>query len=248
MNCIIIDDDNNCVKALAGIIKDYLPRVNVVGTAGNIKDAVKLINANQLDVVFLDVEIQAEMGFDLFKYISAPNFEVVFTTAHEKYALKAIKSSCFDFLLKPIEIEELVNTVNRLEALLGSVNNTDKRAGVLLENLSNKTKKVEKLAIPTKDGMMFINVKDIMYLEGDAKYTTLHLANGERYVSSKNIGEFEELLDEDVFFRCHRSWVVNLNCVVRFMKNDSQVVLTNGVSIDVSTRKKDEFLKLFSRI
>ncbi|MBC7863707.1 MAG: response regulator transcription factor [Bacteroidia bacterium] len=248
MKCIIVDDDLNCIKALAGIIKDYLPKIEIVGTAANIKEAVKLINANHLDIVFLDVEIQTETGFDLFKYISAPNFEVIFTTAHEKYALKAIKSSCFDFLLKPIEIQELVNTINRLEMQKGAAADIGKRTNVLLDNLSSHSKKVEKLAIPTKDGMMFINVKDIMYLEGDAKYTTLHLYNKERYVSSKNIGEFEELLDAETFFRCHRSWIINLNSIVKYLKNDNRVLLSDDTLIDVSTRKKDEFLKLFNRI
>lgn len=247
MNCIIVDDDNNCIKALSGIIKEYIPSLNIIGEAQNIKEAVKLINANAIDIVFLDVEIQEELGFDLFKYITNPNFEVVFTTAHEKYALKAIKSSCFDFILKPIEIQELLNTVSKIEAKRES-EYTEQRSKVLINNLATKDKRVEKLAIPTKDSMVFISVVDIMYLEGDAKYTTLHLLNGQRYVSSKNIGEFEELLDNSTFFRCHRSWMVNLNCVEKFLKNDNQISLSNGILIDVSTRKKDEFLKLFSKI
>lgn len=247
MNCIIVDDDNNCIKALSGIIKEYIPSLVIIGQAQNIKEAVKLINANTIDIVFLDVEIQEELGFDLFKYITNPSFDVVFTTAHEKYALKAIKSSCFDFLLKPIEISELLNTVSRIESVRDS-QYTEQRAKVLINNLATKDKKVEKLAIPTKDGMVFINVVDIMYLEGDAKYTTIHLLNNQRYVSSKNIGEFEDLLDENVFFRCHRSWMINLNCVEKYLKADNQVSLSNGVLIDVSTRKKDEFMKLFSKI
>ena len=115
MNCIIVDDDPNCIKALNGLILEYLPNVKVMGTAKNLKEAVTLINTHEPDAVFLDVEIQDESGFDLFKFIPSPEFEVIFTTAHEKYALKAIKSSCFDFLLKPIDIEELTSTIVKQE-------------------------------------------------------------------------------------------------------------------------------------
>lgn len=246
MNCIIVDDDNNCIKALEGIIKNYLPKLTVCGTAGNIGDAIKLIHSNKIELLFLDVELQSETGFDLFKFIPKPDFEIVFTTAHEKYALKAIKSSCFDFLLKPIDISELIHTVTRLEQ--STPQHMTERAEILLDNISGNNRKVSKLAFPTKDEMIFIDTKDIMYLEGEAKYTTLHLMNGIRYVSSKNIGEFEEMLNPEMFFRCHRSWIVNLSCITKFLKNDSQIVLSNGELISVSTRKKDEFLRLFEKI
>ncbi|HLP14534.1 MAG TPA: LytTR family DNA-binding domain-containing protein [Flavobacteriales bacterium] len=245
MNCIIVDDDNNCIKALNGILSDYIPTANVVGTANTIAEAVKLVNANAIDVVFLDVEIQDEVGFDLFKFIPAPKFEVIFTTAHEKYMMKAIKSSCFDYLLKPIVIQELVSTMARLESKKNQALFTAQRAEALLNNVSGNTKKVEKLAIPVKDGMQLISVNNIICFEGDAKYTTLYLDNNERYVSSKNIGEFEEMLDPEMFFRCHRSWIVNLKHVSKYLKSDSQVMLTDNRLIDVSVRKKDEFLKLF---
>lgn len=247
MNCIIVDDDNNCIKALNGILVDYIPSVKVIGTANTISEAVKLINAYSIDIVFLDIEIQDEVGFDIFKFIVAPKFEVIFTTAHEKYMMCAIKSSCFDYLLKPIEIQELVNTIARLESKKNQLLFTAQRAEALLNNVGNHQKKVEKLALPVKDGMQLINVNTIVCLEGDAKYTTIYLDNNERYVSSKNIGEFEEMLDPESFFRCHRSWIVNLKHVAKYLKSDSQVLLTNNRLIDVSVRKRDEFLKLFYR-
>jgi two-component system, LytTR family, response regulator len=248
MNCIIVDDDNNCIKALNGILAHYIPSANIIGTANTLGEAVKLINANTIDVVFLDVEIQDEVGFDLFKFIPAPKFEVIFTTAHEKYMMKAIKSSCFDYLLKPIEIQELVSTMARLEAKKNQALYTAQRAEALLNNVSGISKKVEKLAVPVKDGMQLISVSTIVYLEGDAKYTSIYLDNNERYVSSKNIGEFEEMLDHELFFRCHRSWIVNLKHVSKYLKSDSQVMLTNNRLIDVSVRKRDDFMKLFYKV
>jgi two-component system LytT family response regulator len=247
MNCIIVDDDINCIRTLTGLIGNYAPHVQISGTARTIGEAVSLVNSNPVDIVFLDIEIQHESGFDLFRFIPHPTFEVIFTTAHEKYALKAIKSSCFDYLLKPIESEELVSAINRWEEQSGKPTHTAKRVSVLVENLKNH-KQVGKLALPVKDGIVFINVPDILCLEGDAKYTILHLRNGEKQVSSHNIGEFEELLDAAVFFRCHRSWIVNLKEIRKLLKNDNQIVMSNQALVEVSTRRKDEFLRLFNRI
>jgi two-component system, LytTR family, response regulator len=248
MNCIIVDDDINCIHALTGLLRDFAPKMNILGTARTISDAVKLINSNPIDIVFLDIEIQQESGFDLFRFIPHHSFEVVFTTAHEQYAVKAIRSSCFDYLLKPIVAQELVSTINRLENRPSKSADSSQRASVLIENLSNENKQVGKLALPVKDEIVFVNVVDIVCLEGDAKYTTLHLLNGDKKVSSRNIGEFEELLDSSIFFRCHRSWIVNLKTVTKFLKSDNQILLSNQMLVDVSTRRKDEFLKLFSKI
>ena len=185
------------------------------------------------------------MGFDLFQYFSAPDFEVVFTTAHEKYALKAIKSSCYDFLLKPIVIQELVSVVSKLEkekskAGPGNVN-------VLLDNIKSKDHQIHKMAIPSSDGYVFINVDEIISLEADGKYTKITTNTGVNSLSTKNIGEFEEMLDQSTFFRTHKSWIINLNHVKKFMKADSRVVMSNDIIADVSTRKKDDFLKLFDK-
>lgn len=245
MNCVIIDDENSCIQALSGIIKQYCSQLRVVGTANNIGDAVKLINATKPQLVFLDVEINNEMGFDLFKYFSAPNFEVVFTTAHEKYALMAIKSSCYDFLLKPIVIQELVSVVSKLENEKGR--STAENVSVLLDNLNAKDNQLQKIAIPSADGYTFINVNDIISLEADGKYTKITAKEGLRSLSTKNIGEFEEMLDHAKFFRTHKSWIINLDHVRSFMKADSRVVMSNDVIADVSTRKKDDFLKLFNK-
>lgn len=245
MNCVIIDDENSCIQALSGIIKQYCPQLTILGMANNIADAVKLINSTRPQIVFLDVEINNEMGFDLFKFFSAPYFEVVFTTAHEKYALKAIKSSCYDFLLKPIAISELVNVVSKLESEkrqsgAGNVN-------VLLDNLNSKDHQLQKIAIPSNDGYTFISVSDIISLEADGKYTKITAKGGVNSLSTKNIGEFEEMLDHSIFFRTHKSWIINLEHVKKFLKADSRVQMSNNVVADVSTRKKDDFLKLFSK-
>lgn len=248
MNCILVDDDIQCISALAGMLENFAPHVKICGTARNIPDAVRLIHSNHIDLVFLDIEMQQESGFDLFRYIPEPAYEVIFTTAHEKYAMKAIRSSCFDYLLKPIDVQELVSAVNRLESQRSRQTEIAQRASVLIDNLKGGQDQLQRLALPVKDEIVFVSVSDMVCLEGDAKYTTLHLRNGQKLVSSRNIGEFEELLDPARFFRCHRSWIVSLKDIVKFSKNDSQLLLSNQMLAEVSTRKKDEFLKLFSRI
>jgi len=245
MKCIIVDDDVNCISTLSGIIKSYCPKLNILGAANNIVAAVKLINETRPQLVFLDVEIGEEMGFDLFKYFPSPEFEVVFTTAHEKYALKAIKSSCYDFLLKPVNIEELVAVVAKLEQ--DKKTDPKQNVDVLLDNLKVKDNSLKKIAIPSNDGYAFIDVNDIISLEADGKYTKITADKGVRSLSTKNIGEFEELLDPALFFRTHKSWIINLNHIRKFLKSESQVLLSNDTLADVSSRKKEEFLKLFDK-
>lgn len=247
MKTIIVDDDPNCILALHGILSKYCSQVQVCATCNGIQDAVNNIQKFQPDFIFLDVELQNETGFDLFKHFPSPTFEVVFTTAHSKYAIKAIKSSCFDYLLKPIDIDELTRTIERLfeqkkrELPAQLIEN-------LIENFNHINSGVQKIAIPSNEGFRFISTQDIVCLEADAKYTTVYTNNQQRIVSSKNIGEYEELLDTKLFFRLHKSWMINLNHVERYNKNDSQVLMTNGMLVDLSTRKKDDFMRLFNRM
>jgi two-component system LytT family response regulator len=244
LNCIIIDDDAGCIDTLEAILKKYCPQLQILGSATNISDAVRLINSTSPQLVFLDVEIGKETGFDLFNYFSSPEFEVVFTTAHEKYALKAIKSSCFDFLLKPVVIEEVVNVVSKLEKEKKKA--SGQNASVLIDNLRSKDSVIQKIAIPSNDGYAFINVNDIISLEADGKYTKIVTQSGLKSLSTKNIGEFEELLNNQ-FFRTHKSWIVNLDHVKKFLKTESKVLLSNETTAEVSSRKKDEFIRLFNK-
>ncbi len=243
MNCVIIDDDITCIDALAASIKNYCPQLLIVGTATCILDAVKLINDTHPQLVFLDVEINEEFGFDLFKYFPSPDFEVVFSTAHEKYALKAIKSSCYDFLLKPVAIDELVNVVAKLEK--EQILKPQENINTLLGNLYAKENKIQKIAIPSSEGYNFINIEDLVSLEGDGKYTKITTINASKHLSSKSLGDYEELLDMSVFYRTHKSWIVNIKHITKFMRNESQVLLSNGTLADVSSRKREDFLKLF---
>lgn len=245
MNCIIVDDDLMCINTMESFIANFIPDMKVLGRAQTINEATELINKVKPQVVFLDVELNGELGFRLFDIFPEPSFEVIFCTAHEKYAVKAIKLSCFDFLIKPVLVEDLQAAVNKLQNKLNSSVNS-KRIQVLLDNFV--TKEYKKIAIPSSNSIEFINTADIVCCEAESKYTTVYTVQGEKIVSSKNIGEFEELLNPELFFRSHKSWLVNLSFVKKFIKTENKLLLSNNMQIDVSTRKKDEFLSLFEKL
>ncbi len=245
IKAIIVDDDPLCANTMELFVKNFTPQVSVLGYAQTISTAVQLIKEHQPNLIFLDVELVNEKGFDLFKHFPNPNFEVVFCTAHEKYAVQAIKLSCFDFLIKPIDSNELILTIEKFERKNHDLL-TGKRIEVLLDSIKNNETK--KIAIPSHNSITFINTNEIVCCLGESKYTTVYTNNGEKIMSSKNLGEFESLLNSAQFFRSHKSWIVNLSYVKKLIKTDNQILLTNDMLVDVSTRKKDDFLKLFEKL
>lgn len=246
IKAIITDDDNSCIEALAALLKKHCPQVAVVGFCNSTNEAVKLIAEHAPHIVFLDVEMNGEFGFDLLKKIPVPNFEIVFTTAHEKYALQAIKTSCLEYLLKPIDAIELQTAVLKFEKNQQLVLN-QKKIEVLLANISSIDNSITKIMIPSHDAHTFLDTNEIICCEADMNYTNVFTNKGEKIVSTKNLKEFEETLNPKSFFRCHKSWLINTHFIKKFMKSDSQVLMTNDMLIDISVRKKEEFLNLFKK-
>jgi len=245
IKALIIDDDKGCIETLNELCKKHLPQLTILGSANTIAQGGELIAKFQPDLVFLDVELKGEYGFDLFKNISQPRFKVIFTTAHEKYALKAIKASCLEFLLKPIDPVELKEAVAKFEK--HREQSFDKKIEALLSNLGGTNNAFPKIIIPSADSHTFLSVNEIVCCEADMNYTNVFTDKGIKIVSTKNLKEFEETLDASVFFRCHKSWLVNLNFIKKFLKSDSQLIMANDMCIDVSVRKKEEFLSLFKK-
>ncbi|MDP2388245.1 MAG: LytTR family DNA-binding domain-containing protein [Bacteroidota bacterium] len=246
IRAVLIDDESSCREALSLLLKEFCPQVELLGMAGSLPEGINLIREKKPELVFLDVELKNHLGFKLFESFPNANFHVVFCTAHEKYALQAIKTSCLEYLLKPIDPVELMNAVDKFKRTVNRELN-QKKVDVLLENAGNASQVLNKIAVPTSDGYFFINTSDILYFEGDGKYTNMFTNKGDKIVSSKNLGEFEELLSHQNFFRCHKSWLINLNYIKKYMRGDGQVIMSNDKLVDVSIRKKEEFLKLFDR-
>jgi two-component system LytT family response regulator len=242
---IIIDDEWKGRMALSQKLNDYCSDVRLIGEAENGEEGIKLIERLKPDIVFLDIEMPRMDGFDMLLRVPQKNFDLIFTTAYDQYAIKAIKYAAFDYLLKPIDIEELKIAVSKSNA---QNRNTEKKLEVLDQNLRGKAL-LNKIAIPSIDGLLFFNITDIVHLEASNNYTSIYFINHPKLLASKTLKDFEDLLPADIFFRSHHSHLVNLNYIKKYIKGDGgQIELQDGTYVDVARRKKDEFLKVIGQI
>lgn len=237
IRALVIDDEEKARVTLRLLIEKYAPEVHVVGEAENIDDAYKAIIDLDPEILFLDINMPNGSGLDLLKRIQGFDLEVIFTTAYQEYAIKALRLSALDYLLKPIDPDDLVASVRRY-----SERRREKRDYSLInEILSEKTPK--RIAISSLDGVKVVNVEDILYLSADRNYTTFHLNDGELIVS-KSLGEFEKLLQDYEFFRIHRSVLMNMIHLAEYKKGKkAKVKLNNGVELEVSRNRKDQLLE-----
>lgn len=239
---IIVDDEPKGRLALQEKIKAYCPTVEIVGQAGNGLEAITLIDNLKPELLFLDIEMPQMNGFEMLGALKEKNFYIIFTTAYDQYAIKAIKYAAFDYLLKPIDIEELKTAVSKIEAT--SQNQLKAQLKLLQENLSMPVKKPQKLAIPGLEGILFVDICNITHLEANSNYTNIYMTDKTKIIASKTLKEFSELLPGDVFFRTHHSHIINLNFIKRYIKGDGgQVELEDGTCVEISRRNKDEFIK-----
>ena len=243
ITAIIIDDERKGRNALKKKLLEYCPQVSLLGEAESGEEGLRLIEKLDPVIVFLDIEMPMMNGFEMLQNLSSKKFHLIFTTAYDQYAIKAIKYAAFDYLLKPIDIEELQTTIKKAEQQI-ALNNTAERLETLSHNLAGKNH-LQKIAIPTMEGLLFFNLADIVYLESESNYTTLHFVNHPKLVASRTMRDFEELLPSDTFFRVHNSYIINLNFIKRYLKGDGgQIEMQNGHFVDVSRRKKEEFIKI----
>lgn len=247
---IIIDDEAKGRLALKQKLADYCPGIEVIAEADNGPEGIFLIEYHKPAIVFLDIEMPRMNGFDMLSEIAEKKFHIIFTTAYDQYAIKAIRFAAFDYLLKPVDIEELKAVVAKIEATekeeaKSSALTTGKQIELLKQNMQQPKKQLHKLAIPALDGLFFYDINDVVQLEANSNYTNIYFKNKTKIIASKTLKEFEEILPEDIFFRAHHSHIINLNYIKRYIKGDGgQIELQNGNYVDVSRRKKEEFLKL----
>ncbi len=247
IRAIIIDDESRSLKLLINLLSDYCKEVEIIGTANNVKEGYDLIQNKMPDVLFLDIEMQRETGFDLLLKFNEIPFDIIFTTAFQQYALQAIKFSALDYLLKPIDVEELKLALAKV-AKNKYRNELSQKFDTLINNLKHPKSEQIQLALPSSDGLTIVQIQDIIYLRSDRQYTLFQLKSGEKIVTSKNLGEYEDLLLEHNFFRVHHSALINLNEIKKYVRGDGGLVLmSNGESIEVSKRKKEHFLKQFTK-
>lgn len=245
IRAIVIDDEAKARRMMEALLKEYCPDVEVVAIAEDVPSGVLAINKHKPDVLFLDVEMPGYTGFQLLDFFNEVNFEIIFTTAHSDYALQAFQVSAIDFLLKPIQISELIKSVEKLKRLQGLQR---ERFDTLKENFKDHA--IKKLALPVSEGLIFVDVDDILYLEADGAYTTFHLSNGKRVMVSKKIKEYEGALNiNNHFFRAHRSYIVNLKRIKQYIKQEGGYILMDNESqIPLARERKDEFTELIQKI
>lgn len=243
MRTIIVDDEINNIDNLQLLLQSHCPSVQIVGVATNADDAERLILKEQPDLLFLDIQMPERNGFDLLRSLPNPRFEVIFVTGFDKYGIQAVRFSAIDYLLKPIVIPDLVAAVERA----GRKNNL-KLKNRQLENLiellqRHNNKKLHRIALPSAKETRFVYPGEIVCCEAKNNYTVFHLVDGEKLVISKPIYEYEELLFEYGFIRCHNSYLVNKEFVKSLFKEDGATfLLANGIQIPVS-RQKREFVR-----
>jgi two-component system, LytTR family, response regulator len=243
LKAILVDDELNSLQNLQIKIQEYCPSVKVVAQSQNPEEAIQLILQHKPDVVFLDIEMPRMSGFKMLEQIPEADFEVIFITAYNHYAIHAIRISAFDYLVKPVSIEELQHTVERLGNIAGK--KTRERVELLKKNLANPKSQEDHTAIPTQDGLEFIQIKQIIRVESSSNYSKLILQNGQQILVTRQLKDFEELLQDYRFYRVHHSHLINLNYIAKYVRGDGgQITMRNGDVIDVSRRKKEVFLKL----
>ncbi len=240
IKCIIIDDERNAREALLGLIKLYFSnQLDVITLCSSVQEGVKAINENTPDLVFLDIEMPVENGMELFKYFEVPRFKVIFTTAYEKYAIRAFKYSALDYLLKPINKSELSDTLKRFEIEEKVGSNLSLKLEALVNNLNPDHTHFTKVAFPTIEGYQLEKVSNIIYLEADGNYSDIYLKSEQKIKTSKTLKFITELLPEDLFFRIHKHYLINLNYLDTYTKvNGGDVVLSTGKVLPVSERRK----------
>lgn len=239
-SAIIIDDEPNAIVSLRLIIQEYLSeRVTVAGSAGSVKEGVELIRRCKPDIVFLDIEMPYESGFDLFKYFDTITFDVIFTTAYGNYGIQAVKCAALDYLLKPVNPIEIRESLKRLEQKKRN-DLPFRQIETLLTNLqSNYDSK--KIAIPTSTGVEMYSIKEILYFEGDGNYSRIITNSGRDITISKTLQWLEEVLPSDFFFRIHKKHLVNMGHIKTFDKaSGNMLVLDSGAKLEVAHRRTEE--------
>lgn len=246
--CILVDDEVRQLEHLSFLLKTHFPSYRVLGTASTVEDGAGKIRQLQPDLVLLDVEIPPETGFDLLEKIPFRNFDVIFCTSYDRYAVHAFKVSAVDYILKPFGREELQLALKKFEEkklIEQRLNHIE----LLLENRRKSGLEYERLALPTQNGFKSVEVKEIVRCEADNMYTTFHFTNKSQFVVSRNMKEYEEILGDYDFFRIHTSHLVNLRHVKEYIRGDGgRVIMSDGSQVDVSRRRKDDFVRAFRKI
>lgn len=249
ISAIIIDDELHCIKRLSNLLKEYChSNVHLFDTFETVNDGLSGIAKHKPDLVFLDVQLQDNTGFELLKQVNNISFDIIFTTAFEGYAVEAFRFSAVDYLLKPVAAEDLISAVEKVQEKK-SKEELSKKFEVLLHNLRNIQNLSKRISIPTANGLSFVEISDIVRCEAETNYTIIHLHDKQKFTVAKTLKEFENMLTDYNFYRVHNSHLINLKYIKSYNKGKGgSVVMSDQSEIEVSTRRKEDFLKKLSEV
>jgi two-component system, LytTR family, response regulator len=246
MKALIVDDEEHCITTLKWTLKEYCKEVEVVAIASNGNEAITLIKQLKPDLIFLDVEMPNVNGIDMLQHFDSINFDVIFTTAYDQYAVRAIKLNALDYLLKPIDKDELMLAIEKVKIKQTQISKSQ------IESLQevHKTKVANKIALSTAAGLQFVNLDNLVRIEGEGNYCNFVLNDKKKILLSKKLGDAEDILKDNTnFFRAHKSHIINLKFVEKYIRGEGgEIVMEDGTSIALSRNKKEEFLELFAKV
>lgn len=246
---IIIEDEKQGLNNLKNILAEHCSDVSVVGEAGSVAEGSQLLRNSSIkpDVAFLDINLPDGLVFQLLNDLDKIPFEIIFVTAFEEYAIRACQYSSIGYIVKPIDPDELKEAVNRIS--LGKTHHMNERMEVFNQHYFNKPNPFKKMSISALDGIYFINIQDIIRCEAEDNYTHIHLSNGDKITASRTIKAYEDMLSSVNFYRVHKSHLINLNYMKKFVKGDGgYLVMDDGIKIEVSRRRRPAFMEQMRRL
>ena len=248
LKAFIVDDEFQSRNILGNMLEQYFPEISLAGAASNVEDGLKGIMDCRPDIVFLDIQMKGETGFDLLGRLQAINFALIFTTAFDQYALKAFRFNAIDYLLKPILTDELIAAVNKVKQQTAALQQVSKvQVEQLYQDIKNPPKIHDKIAIPTAEGFIVIPVNEIVYCHASSNYTEFYLTDKKCILSSYTLKQYDEILTAQSFFRAHRSYLINLAHVKLYRRGEGgEIEMSNGHQIELSRTHKDEFMHLLN--
>ena len=243
LSAIIIDDETSSRNSLKQKLANHCPEITIIGECENGEEGINDIEEKKPDIIFLDIKMPQINGFTMLQQLGNKNFEVVFITAYDHYAIRAIKFSALDYLVKPVEVADLKVAVEKA-IQKRKIAAGNQRLEILLQNLQDDRKELQRIAIPSLEGLQFVETGKIIYLEASSNYTCFYLTDNIKITVAKTLKDFEELLPASLFIRIHHSYIINKNMIEKYINGKGgQVIMKNGVALEVARRKKDEFMK-----